>query len=247
MIDETSSKYMEIYDIAKNICDKTKYYTYNQTRNTFIKKWTDTVYLIMTTEMSFVDIYIYTSIIRGYRDIEKLDIMKRDFVNTDCKFVCLHFFNLSLDDIKMRYDDIYENIEERMFFRLTLYKEGWSIASIEKYINTYLSKADFDKKKINAEYYKYHYKNLFSKVLNLKIKNVISKVGRPLLPEELKNIIKLKHNEKVKTIMNHKYVNNIKYEKIKTHLLTPEEFSIIKDKITGYEDIINKLSHFIFE
>jgi hypothetical protein len=41
MIDETSSKYMEIYDIAKNIYDKTKYYTYNQTRNTFIKKWTE--------------------------------------------------------------------------------------------------------------------------------------------------------------------------------------------------------------
>jgi len=246
MIDEQSIEYKVIYDTIKNVFEKKKFYTYNQHKNEFMKKWADIVYLIKTTEMSFIDIDNYITENRPYREANKLDIIKRDFVNTCCKFVCLNIFNLSLDSIKIKYDEDYEKVEERMFFRITLYKEGWSIYSIEKYISKYLSKVEFDKF-INIDYYEYQYKNLFIKSFRLKRKGDCSKIGRPVLPKELKDRIKNKNKEKIKALMNNKYENNKKYKKLKDKLFSPEEFNIIKEKLEGYNDIVNKLKYFILD
>jgi len=246
MIDEQSIKYKNIRNILNFISEKTKYYTYNQDKNDFLKKWADIVYLILTTEMSFIDIDKYITENRPYREANKLDIIKRDFVNTCCKFICLNFFELSLDLIKTKYDDDYEDVDERMFFRMTLYKEGWSIYSIEKYISKYLSKVEIDNF-INIDYYEYQYNNLFIKSFGLKRKQTYCKIGRPVLPKELKDKIKIKNKEKIKVRMSNKYTNNNKYEKLKDNLITPEEFDIIQEKLSGYKHIVNKLKFFILD
>ena len=151
--------------------------------------------------------------------------------------------NYSLEDIKKRYTDHYEEVEERMMFRLELYKDGWDIEQIERYISKYLLHEEefvLPNDIILSE----GYYNIIDRLYYIRKKDNIRKKGRPSLPNSLKEYLKNKHNLKVRDMMTGIYKNSNEYKRIKEYLLSPEEIKILKELIpVEHEDILYKISN----
>ena len=125
----------------------------------------------------------------------------RDIVQHMYKTMALSY-NIPLEQIMSRYSDTYEDVEERIMFRIELYKHGWSIEQIENYIFQYLLKQEFKIDNIDRVYKKYHNFMVKRDIIN---KEMAKKVGRPSLPKVLKQYLKMKHLENVKLLMRDKY------------------------------------------
>ncbi len=139
-----------------------------------------------------------------------------------------------IPNVKQRCEN-YKQVDERNTVRLELYKEGWKVHQIEKYINKIFFKGQLcieDLEKYDCLYY-----NMFSK-LNVYRKEKQNKRGRPALPLLVKKYIDNLNKEKVKTNMKHVYEGYNRYTSIKNSL-TKEDITVIKESLN--KDILCKL------
>ena len=230
MIDFDSETYNGVYSKIFEVKEKYNFMYYKESEKEYIEKWCDTMYLMITTNMSFLEIEHYIRNSLKYRIIVDLDIRELDFVHTVFKVACLHF-GFELEDIKQRYSIPYEEVEERMLYRIEMYKENWDIKSIEKYIFNYLLKTKYIE--VNEEYYTYYYNNLIKIYYGVKIPVKNNKKGRPSLPKILKNHSIEKHKKVIKENMRKKYEL---YYKLKDLLLTDTDTEIIESKFEDKND-----------
>ena len=131
-----------------------------------------------------------------------------------------------------------------MIFRIELYKEGWTHKQIEHYIYKYLLKDECNN--TNPMLIEIMYHNLIEKV-KIYNKYKIQKIGRPSIPQPLKQYIKNKTLKKIKDNMRLKYKYSKCYEDIKYNLLTLEEKEYIIGKIGDRKDIVNKLNNLVLK
>lgn len=241
MINRESHLYKDIKEKIINTVSKNDMTTYNQDRNNYIDKLADFGYMIMTTDLKYME--IDKALKENYRVSITQDTnnIRSDFLKYNCKLV-YESMNFDLESIKQRYEtekDYYE-VEERMYYRINFYINNWDIDKIEKYISKHLMKNNiiFDASK--SEYYYYLYNNLI-KTLNLKVKPGVKKIGRPSLPKEIKEKNKVKHNYENKNLMKSKYDLYNTFKNIKDNMLTLEEYNLISEKIQHRTDIIDKL------
>ena len=146
---------------------------------------------------------------------------------------------ITLEDIKKRFADDPDDVEERMLFRIELYKEGWTIDQIESYIYKYMIKDD--KPCFDEIIYKNYFHNIMTMMNIIKKEREIIK-GRPSLPPVLNRYVNQKHIDKVKDNMRNIYKKSELFDNIKESLLSEEEInSLIKD--CNNETIISKLKN----
>jgi len=208
----------------------------NNNKKQYINKRVDYIYLLLTTNMKFID--ILQKVRNKYNRVSSLNQTEKDIMQSSFKFICL-YYNIPLEDIKNRYSDKYEEVEVRMMFRIELYKEGWEIEQIERYIYKYLLKQVFIEEEI--EYYKHIYHNFMIRREIYK-KEKEYKLGRPSLPKSIKEYIKSKHKHKIRNNMRLKYTYSNEYERIKNNLFTKEEVEEILENIKNV-NIINKVKN----
>jgi hypothetical protein len=110
---------------------------------------------------------------------------------------------LTEEDIKTRFTDEYEGVKDRMFFRIELYKHGWSIDQIESYIYKYMLK--MERPIINDVIHVNYYHNVMNCLKIIKNSMCKSK-GRPKLPSSLSDYLKQKHTDLVKNNMREIYI-----------------------------------------
>jgi hypothetical protein len=220
-----------------NFINKYNFNIYNETIEQFINRRTEYNYLLLNTPLSFID--IVTKVRDKYNYMKTIEQPEIDTIQTSFKIIMLNK-NTPLEDIKKRYSDNFEEVEERMFFRFELYKEGWNIEQIERYICKYLTKTPY--KELNLEYYEHIYYNMMI-WLEIYKKDKIKKIGRPSLPSSLKRYIRSKNVEKTRDEMRKKYEYSNKYENIKDNLLSLEELNKLEKEVTD-KDILNKLKYF---
>jgi len=223
--------YNDIKNKILRLYDKYNFCLYR--KDIWISKFCDALYLIYTTNDSFIDIEKYLIETLGYFKAEEYII--RDFFQYMIKCVCSE---LEISFIENRLID-YIEVEKRMNYRSMLYKNNWSINHIEKFIfKLYDEERVIDKVLLTKLY-----KDIFDTYL--RVKRVVQKrKGRPSLPEELKDLQKIKHKEEIKQLMKNKYVKSKFFNKIKDSLLTNEEFNTIKRSIKD-PIIVNKLKNLL--
>jgi len=223
--------YNDIKNKILRLYDKYNFCLYR--KDIWISKFCDALYLIYTTNDSFIDIEKYLIETLGYFKAEEYII--RDFFQYMIKCVCSE---LEISFIENRFED-YIEVEEKMNYRCMLYKNNWSINHIEKFIfKLYDEERVIDKVLLTKLY-----KDIFDTYL--RVKRVVQKrKGRPSLPEELKDLQKIKHKEEIKQLMKSKYVKSEFFDKIKDSLFTNEEFNTIKRSIKD-PIIVNKLKNLL--
>jgi len=215
--------------------DKYNYMFYKYSKEYMINLRIETTFAILNSELKFLEV------LEQIRKKNKLNItmnrLEMDICQTSYKDCCL-YYNISLENIKKRYSDKYEDVEERMMFRTELYKEGWSVDQIEKYIHKYLIKnSEYNKgNELRNEQIFYNYmirRGFYKKEREIRL-------GRPSLPKVLKEYIKNKHSYKLREAMRKKYDSSLAYEKIKEYLFSKEEVDEIVSKIDN-KNIIEKV------
>jgi hypothetical protein len=173
--------------------------------------------LFLTSDMNIIEISEHVLKQDGIK--VPLTQTKRDF--SQYNFTLRHkIFNMSIEDVKKRYLDSPKEVEERMLFRIELYKDGWSIEQIENYVYKNLLKQDVPN--IDNKLYIHFYENTM-KQLNINKKEREKSIGRPSLPPLLKEYIKNKHRSKNKETMRQTYKCSNEFYRIKNNLLTDED------------------------
>jgi hypothetical protein len=179
-----------------------------------------------------------------------LDIIENVYKENNTPFILndftKHFYQYSLYlvadtvciyDLNNRYEEDYN--KDIMSFKIDLYKSGWEPVKIEKYMCKYILKIPYhntDNELINNTYH-----NL-KEQLKLTINKKDKKVGRPKLPDSIKNYLKQKHLQKTKKNMNTTYDHSKKYKFIKDNLLTSNELSYLETVVED-EIILKKLKN----
>jgi hypothetical protein len=185
----------------------------------------------------------------GFTDLKVLEIIKSVNEKYDNPYI-LNMFTIDMHhhmtdiiaqtigitNIKERYSIDYEQVKDRLFFRIELYKDGWEPEQIEHYLCKHILKCDYhntDKALVNNMYH-----NLTEK---LKITNKYKdrKVGRPTLPETVKEYIKEKHSQKTRKNMELTYDYSKKYKKLKDNLLTNKETEFLCNYLKTFPDNIS--------
>ena len=221
---------------------KYNYKLYKETKEQWLERNVEINYLILTTELKILDLC------KNLRNKYLLNSGKlpkkseKDILQFNCKFISLIMYNHDLEFIKKRYTDNFDEVEERMLFRIELYKEGWTIEQIEKYIYKYIYKIDYDLTEVEIEEYSVRYNNVLNKLIEYK-KEKEKKNGRPCLPDILKKYLKEKHSSEVKHNMRKKYQDANKYNNIKDYLLSKEDLDKLKELIKDDAELLNKLTH----
>jgi len=226
-----------IRTIISKIFIKYKLKLYNETKKEFINRISRYRYLILTTNMNFIDIIIDTN--KYYNLNINLDQSIKDIFQYSFKRFS-EYFKIPEEEIKNRYVDNYEDVEERMFFRIELYKNGWNMEQIEKYIYKYLLKQEYVNH--NLHFLECLFYNFISKY-DFFIKEKTKKMGRPSLPIIIKNYIKTKLKKKTKEDMRKIYKSSNIYSKIKNKFLTFEELNKLTQLISD-KTILEKLQYF---
>jgi hypothetical protein len=188
-------------------------------------------------------------------DLKILEIIKKVNESYNVKYVMndftkdMHHYmvnimaeSIGMSNIKEKYEIDYEEVQERMFFRIELYKDGWEPEQIEKYICKYILKCDYHNTDKDLVLNMYH--NIMEK-LKISNKNKPKKVGRPNLPESLKKYIKGKHSEKTKKNMDLTYDYSKKYKQIKDNLLTEDEYKFLYEYLKTFPVSFNKTTTMI--
>jgi hypothetical protein len=122
----------------------------------------------------------------------------------ECHYYIMYLITNKENSITANYRNNKKNIE-KTFIRISLIKEGWNGYSIEKFIKRHYEV----KYKIEKHILFYFFiSNMFE------LKDTLLKVGRPLLPLEIKDIIKsiykVKNKEKINKIYSIYYsINNL--------------------------------------
>ena len=236
-------EYNHILEEEKRIFEKNKIESIKSMEE-HSKLIADKKMLMISTNLSFIEISRFIS--------EKYNIkfhdnqIIRDLKQFEYGLVYSKQFNNTLDDVKKRYTDDYDEVQERMMIRIELYKEGWEFYKIEKYIRDNITK-DYSIKldELNLEVCLCLYSKV-AYILGLEKGKKDTKVGRPKLPDKIRDYINNKNKEKMKNNMRNKYKDLERYEKVKYNLLTPEEYDKIKEKIED-ESILKKLEKLIVE
>jgi hypothetical protein len=172
------------------------------------------------------------------------NILKKDLIQYFYNVFCKYILNFNDTQIKSKYTDDYDIVNERMFYRIELYLHGWNIYQIEKYICKKYN-INIDNIEIDEHIYTTSYNNIcFIKNIKVnKLKKNKSR-GRPTLPVSLKEYNKNKNKQKMKIIMKDKYIN---LSKLQSNLLTNDEFNYIKNNLSNnnniYSTILEKLSN----
>jgi hypothetical protein len=234
IVDTYKDKYNEIKNTLERIFLARNYKIINNLQF-YVNKAATMYLLVLTTNLSFLD--INNLIMKGENSQ-----MYRDFVQYRYKICCIVKFGMSANDTNKRYTDNVEEVDKRMMFRIELYKEGWNIEQIERYIYSRF----FKQKELpiyDEEYFNIVYNNMLI-VLNETRNNKFNKVGRPKLPDKLKEYLKLKYKDIIRENMRKKYSDLKEYEELKENLLTYEEFRIIKEKIKD-EMLLKKISKLV--
>lgn len=202
-----------------------------------------------TTITTLQNILISSVELLSETDLKILEIVKKVneihntsyVVNTFTKDIYHYSANIiskfiGLENIKEKYEDDYEKVQERMFFRFELYKEGWEPEKIEHYICNHLLKCDYHNTDKELIYNMYH--NIMETTKNKhKYKN--RKVGRPNLPQTLKLYLKEKHSQKTRKNMEVTYDYSKKYKQIKDNLLTDKESEFLCNYLKTFPDNIS--------
>jgi hypothetical protein len=261
IINRHKNKYNEIYNVIHDLFKKNNYKSFADGLVIHLKKATLIFLLFLVTDLSFLDISnVVTTTLGGYSDNS---FIFRDFVQYRYKLCCIIKFNISEEETNKKYTDPVNEVDERMMFRIELYKEGWSIKQIEQYIfkkfysesqgvsresktpdRHEVSLKKFDEK-IVEEYYSICYNNI---LINLKEKrndDYKNKIGRPKLPPKIKEYLKKSTNEKIREIMRKKYSGLEEYKLLKENMLTYEELKRIKERMVDDEGILKKLEYFV--
>lgn len=203
-------------------------YRWSNDKEGVLKRKIESYTLFLNTDMSIVEIEEF---------IRKKYNINTPFIQTKKDFVQYNFLlnssilNMNPEDIRKRFSD--EDVEERMLFRIELYKEGWSVDQIEKYVYHYMLKEELPE--LDLSVYLNFYHNLIVKL------NVISKEkekikGRPSLPPLLKEYVKNKHSIKVKNNMRQGYKKQALFDSIKDSLLTKEEIQKVENMFVDKND-----------
>jgi hypothetical protein len=230
----------EIRRSYSNRLKKYNFKLYKESKEEWINKKTKICLLLLRSNMKFLDIckeVVKTMDLRvSDKSILYLDQTQKDISQNALKRISL-YYNIPLNKIKERYTDNYDDVEERMMFRMELYKDGWSIEQIEKYIYKYLLKQECPN--LNLEYYEciYHNIMIYQEIYKQEKQK---RLGRPSLPHSLKEYIKNKHQTKIRKVMKEKYDFFNKFENVKDNLLSKEEFKEIKSKLDN-KKILTKL------
>lgn len=233
--------------IVNNHFEKYKYKTYICSFDLFKIIIFELTYSILHTDSKFIDI-VKNLYIKYNVNFNNWNQIIRD----TCQYlgeIISKYLNLNENKIKEKFSDDYNGVKERMYFRIELYKFGWNILQIEKYINKYLlkSKETLELQNNNYEFLQTIYFNIFINLNYEKNININStkknKVGRPVLPEELKQYLKKKHLKKVKESMVQTYEYYKEYKMIKNNLLSNEEFNLLSSFIPNEEILLNKLKN----
>ncbi len=228
---------ININDIRQKLTyvfEKYNFKTYNETKEQWINRKIDYFILLLQSNMKILD--ISQEVRKKYNTILPLNKTLKDIIQHSLKLY-VDYCNIPLKMIKERYTDNFEKVEERMMFRIELYKDGWTIEQIERYVYKYLLKEEYPN--LELELYECLYNNIMKRQEIYKQEKE-KKLGRPSLPSSLKEYIKNKHQIKIKDNMRQKYAFSNKYESIKDYLLTKEEIEEIKCKVSN-ENIINKI------
>jgi hypothetical protein len=236
-----NKEYLDLKEVVIN-CIKNNNLKYDNT-NKFIEISCYICLLTLTTNLSFID--MSKVIFEKYNIKVKSNPLFRDIIQYMFKLCCKLKLNISEEELNKRYQDYFKDVDDRMFIRIELFKEGWNTRQIENYIckfilkNNYLDDIDF-----------YEYENmlylLFSTLKLTYKKNMNHCVGRPKLPDSVKLFIKNKIKEKMRESMRIKYEESTKYEKIKNNLLTLDEFDYLKNKIED-KNILDKITNFVLQ
>jgi hypothetical protein len=173
--------------------------------------------LFLTTNMNIIEISEY--VLKQDGLTTPLYQSKRDF--SQYNFTLRHnILNMSIEDIKKRYLDPPEEVEERMMFRIELYKDGWTVEQIENYIYKNILKQPLPK--LDIKLHIHFYENTMKR-LNINKKEREKEIGRPSLPPLLKDYIRNKHRSKNKEVMRQTYKFSKEFYRIKDNLLTKED------------------------
>ena len=226
MNESLREKYSKIYD------------TYNfisiDNKNVWINKRIEYSLLLLNSTKSFIDIYKSVNMKYAKKQCDVMSKSEMDFIQYMFKEFCINN-GIDIDKIKIRYTLNYTDVEERMIFRIELYKCGWSINQIEKY----LFKNEYDKfseEKLSRIYHNFMIRR------EIEREEPIKKVGRPSLPKKIKDYLKNKHQKKLKDIMNNKYMLIKEYREKKKYFFTKNEVEFIKTVIND-KLILEKIEH----
>jgi hypothetical protein len=245
-IDELKQKYIEDYNKYRSIMiERVENYSYKyNNKEDFIYYCSIKFLLTYKTNLKFLEIdSILKEKINNSFFIDN-SLLYKDLIQYKYKECCVLRFNTEEKYLKTKIEGSYEELEERMFYRIELYKEGWNVEQIEKYIYKYVLKEDY-KGINNIRKYENLYYNL-SIAINLNRMEYTKSVGRPKLPTSIRMYINQKLKERMRDHMRTKYKILNKYEKIKNNLLTLEEFNELKSKIKD-KNVLDKISNFVIQ
>jgi hypothetical protein len=190
------------------------------------------LYLIKTTNLMILEIHTYLVDVLNY-DI--IDPPLLEFFQYMIYIICI---DINIGEIKDRIIN-FDEIKERMNYRLELTINNWKQENIEKYIIK-LYKLESNSEKYDNIIINGYYHNIFEVYFKAE-RNTIKHKGRPSLPTDLKIIQHNKHKEEIKQIMKNKYIKSIYFDTIYSSLLTSEELLKIKSCIVD-PVIIEKLN-----
>ena len=240
IVDTYKDKYIEIKNILEKIFINRKYKIFNDLQ-THLNRATTMYLLFLTTNLPFLEISNLT--INKWGGYSCNSQMYSDFIQYKYKICCIVKFGINIYDTNIRYTDNVEQVDERMMFRIELYKEGWSIEQIERYICSHFFKQK-ELPSYNEEYFEVAYTNILLSLKENRNTKFNNKVGRPKLPQKLNDYLKLKYKDKIRENMRKKYSDLREYEELKDNLLTYKEFKLIKENIKN-ENILKKISKFV--
>ena len=111
-----------------------KYIIYNGIdTEEYLNKFSNRIYSICNTNKNLIDVYNdFKQSLPIYYLINTID---QDFFLYNCKIAYSYYLN-DINNLITRYFLPYNEVEDRMFIRQELFKEGWDIIQIEKYIIT---------------------------------------------------------------------------------------------------------------
>ena len=178
------------------------------------------LYLIKTTNLSILEIHTYLV------DVLNYDIIDDPLVEFFQYMIYIICIDTNIGEIKNRIIN-FDELEERMNYRLKLTINNWNPENIEKYI---IKLYKLESNSENNDNIVGYYHNIFDVYFKAE-RNTINHKGRPKLSDELKALCLNKHKEEIKQIMKNKYIKSTYFDIIKDNLLTSEEFNKIKSSI----------------
>jgi hypothetical protein len=229
---KNSITYNEIKKQVLCLKDKYNIKIFNYREDVAITFLCFVLYLIKTTNLSILEIHTYLVDVLNYDTIDPYILV--EFFQYMIYIICI---DINIGEIKDRIIN-FDELEERINYRLKLTINNWKPENIEKCIIK-LYKLENNSENNDNIVINGYYHNIFDVYFKAK-RNTIKHKGRPKLPDELKALSLNKHKEEIKQIMKNKYIKNTYFDIIYPSLLTPEEFNKIKSTIVD-PVILNKL------